>query len=201
MPDHLGSPIFLLESSKTAHHPHFLPPPLPQEWWLLTRAELHDALKQRALDPSVPGDTDAGPPVRIHTASPVRAIDCAAGRLTLDDGTVTAAGDLIVGADGLYSRARASVITAGTDNDEDQEEKAVPLVGTGQNCYRCLIDAAALRADPATAVFADADAPGMAVQIAAPDRRIVLYPCSGGAVVNLVAFVPSAEVQGVQRGE
>lgn len=170
--------------------------PLPQEWWLLTRAELHSALKQRALDPATPGGADAGAPVRIHTASPVRAIDCAAGRLTLDDGTVTAAGDLLVGADGLYSRARASVITTGTDND-----KEVPLVGTGQNCYRCLIDAEALRADPATAVFADADAPGMAVQIAAPDRRIVLYPCSGGAVVNLVAFVPSVEVQGVKRGE
>lgn len=92
-----------------------------------------------------------------------------------------------MGADGIYSRSRASVVGG-----------EVPLVSAGKDCYRCLIPTAGLLADPETAVFADS--PGMAMQVTAVDRRIVLYPCSEGRMTNLVAFVPASEVGGIKKG-
>lgn len=159
-----------------------------EECWTLTRIDLHNALKQRAVDQAFPG-----PPVKIHTGAPVASIDGETGRVILadvcgEDSKTSAPCDLVVGADGIYSRTRSSVIG-----------HEVPLTSTGKNCYRCLIPTADLLADPETAAFVSE--PGIAAQIAAADRRIVLYPCSGGRATNLVAFVPAKDVGSLRTGE
>lgn len=96
-------------------------------------------------------------------------------------------GDVIVGADGTFSKIRASVLG-----------HEVPVVSTGKCCYRLLIPTADLLADPNTAAFADT--PELAIQIAGEDRWIFLYQCSGGRSANLAAFVPKDEVGEIKKG-
>lgn len=156
--------------------------PSPQEWYLIARVDLHNALKHKATDPNGPGR-----PVQIQTACSISSVDCKAGTITTTDGK-TVHGDLVVGADGIHSEARASVL--GRD---------IPLVSTGTCCYRFLISVPDLLADPETAVFADEA--GVFVQIAGEDRRICMYPCSAGKVMNFAAFVPRGEVGEIKKGD
>ncbi|CAN8102484.1 unnamed protein product [Discula destructiva] len=151
------------------------------EWYLIARVDLHNALKHRATSPEGPGR-----PVQIHTASPISSIDCKAATITTSDGKTTH-GDLVVGADGIHSRTRASVLG-----------REVPLISTGTSCYRLLLPTADLLADAETAVFADQ--PGVFVQIASDDRRICMYPCSSGKVMNVAAFVPSKDIGETNKG-
>ncbi|KAF3767106.1 FAD/NAD(P)-binding domain-containing protein, partial [Cryphonectria parasitica EP155] len=147
------------------------------EWYLVTRADLHESLKRKAVSLGV----------QIHTASLLTSVDPETATITLADGS-TAAGDLVVGADGVYSAARAGVLG-----------REVPLYGTGRCCYRFLIPTADLLADPETKFLADT--PGSFVEImGVDDRRIILYPCSSGTVMNIAAFVPRSEVGEIKRG-
>lgn len=153
----------------------------PDTWWLVSRIDLHNALKQKAISPEGPGV-----PVKIHTGSGVDSVDCEAGTISLSDGT-TATGDLVVCADGIHSKTRRSVL--GRD---------VPLLISGNACYRWLVPTSLLAGDPATSRFVDM--PGHFVQLAAGDRRIVFYPVAGGAVINCVALLPRREVGEIERG-
>ena len=149
---------------------------------MVNRPDLHNALKEKAASPD-----GLGVPVRIHTGTGVESVDCEAGTILLSDGT-RVGGDLVVCADGIHSRIRASV--AGRE---------VPMISTGHACYRWLIQASVLENDPVTRTFFDK--PGHFVQIAGSDRRIVLYPCSEGQMVNCVAFAPREEVGEIKKGE
>lgn len=126
-------------------------------------------------------------PVKMHTNATVISIDCENASLTLDDGTIVRA-DLIVGADGIHSKTRAFV----TGHQS-------LLFSSGKCCYRTLIPTADLLADPLTKRLVDTE--GAFVQIAAPDRRICMYPCSSGKLTNLVIFVPRSEVGEIKKGE
>lgn len=155
---------------------------LPQGWWLVNRPDLHNALKEKAVSPDGPGV-----PVRIHTGVGVESVDCEAATILLSDGT-RVGGDLIVCADGVHSKTRASV--AGHQ---------VPMITAGHACYRWLTPASRLADDPVAKTFLDI--PGHFVQITGPDRRIVLYPCQGGQLVNCLAFAPREEVGEIKKGE
>lgn len=144
--------------------------------------DLHNVLKQQATAPDGPGR-----PVKIHTACSVSHIDCATATITTADGT-TIQGDLVVGADGIHSQTRAHVFG-----------HAVPLISKGTCCYRLLIPVADLLADAKTAVFADK--PGVFVQVSGEDRRICMYPCSSGTMMNVAAFVPNEEVGEIKKGD
>ncbi|KAK7721241.1 hypothetical protein SLS64_001537 [Diaporthe eres] len=149
-------------------------------WWLVNRPDLHTALKEKAASSDGPGI-----PVRIHTGIGVESVDCEAATILLSDGT-RVGGDLVVCADGVHSRTRASV--AGHQ---------VPMITAGHACYRWLTPASRLADDPVTKTFLDQ--PGHFVQITGSDRRIVLYPCSGGQLVNCVAFAPREEVGEIKK--
>lgn len=125
--------------------------------------------------------------MRIHTGTGVESVDCEAGTILLSDGT-RVGGDLIVCADGIHSKTRASV--AGGE---------VPMIVSGHACYRWLTPVSVLENDPVTRTFVDN--PGHFVQITGSDRRIVLYPCSEGRLVNCVAFAPRGEVGEIKKGE
>ncbi|KAJ0114666.1 salicylate hydroxylase [Diaporthe amygdali] len=154
----------------------------PANWWLVNRPDLHAALKQKAVSPDGPGV-----PVRIRTGTGVESVDCEAGTIELSDGT-RVSGDLVVCADGVHSKTRASV--AGHE---------VPMINTGHTCYRWLMPASLLADNPVTKTFLDL--PGHFVQITGSDRRIVFYPCAGGEVINCVAFAPREEVGEIKKGE
>lgn len=96
-------------------------------------------------------------------------------------------GDLVVGADGIHSQTRTSILG-----------RTIPLVNYGSCSYRCLISIAKLLADPETSIFVDH--PGVFVQVSGQDRRICMYPCSSGRMMNVVAFVPRDEVGEIKKG-
>lgn len=143
---------------------------------------MHSALKQQATCPD-----GAGRPVKIHTACAVRSVDCTAATITTADGTIVH-GDLVVGADGVHSQTRASVLG-----------REVPLVSSGMCCYRFLIPVADLLADAETATFADKS--GVFVQVTGSDRRICMYPCSAGKMMNVAGFIPRDEVGEIKKSE
>lgn len=158
--------------------------PNAQEWYLIARVDLHNALKHQATSPA--NDGLSGPPVKIHTGRTITKLDCETATITLVDGS-TVRGDLVVGADGVHSQTRTSVLG-----------RHVPLVNHGKCCYRFLVSVADLLADPETSMFADS--PGVFVQISGQDRRICMYPCSSGKVMNVVVFVPGDEVGEMKKG-
>lgn len=146
----------------------------------MSRVDLHNALKQKAAS------TDGrGVPIKSHTDLGVDSVDCETASICLSDGT-TVTGDLVVGADGVHSKTRLSVL--GRD---------VSQFSSGQACYRWLIPTALLADDPATKTFVDM--PGHFVQVAGPDKRIVMYPCAGGALTNCLAILPRGEVGRIKR--
>lgn len=152
-----------------------------QEWYLIARVDLHNTLKRQATSAAGPGQ-----PVKIHIGRTVTKINCETAVITLADGT-SVSGDLVVGADGVHSQTRTSVLGRET-----------ALVNHGICCYRFLISTADLLADPDTSIFADS--PGVFVQVSGQDRRICMYPCSSGKVMNLAAFVPRNEVGEIKKG-
>ncbi|KUI53730.1 3-hydroxybenzoate 6-hydroxylase 1 [Cytospora mali] len=153
----------------------------PAAWWLVSRIDLHNALKQKAAAPDGPGA-----PVKIHTGLGADSVDSETGSISLTNGT-TVTGDLIVCADGIHSKTRRSIM--GRD---------VPLFSSGQACYRWLVPTSVLAEDPVTKTFVDK--PGHFVQWAGSNRRVAFYPCASGTVINCVAILPREEVGDIKRG-
>ncbi|KAJ4425075.1 hypothetical protein N0V82_000128 [Gnomoniopsis sp. IMI 355080] len=154
------------------------------EWYLIARVDLHNALKRQAT--SSADDGLPGPPVKIHTGCTITKLDCETATITLVDGS-TVRGDLAVCADGVHSQTRTCVLG-----------REISLVNHGKCCYRFLVSVADLLADPDTSIFADS--PGVFVQVSGQDRRICMYPCSSGKLMNVVVFVPEDEVGEMKKG-
>ncbi|KAF7344057.1 FAD/NAD(P)-binding domain-containing protein [Mycena venus] len=139
--------------------------------WLCHRTDLHDELKRLAI-----GNNGAGPAVRLNLGQEVVSCDPVAGTLTLKDGEVHQA-DLIVGADGIHSIIRTSVL--------GYAQKALP---SGISTFRCLFDAAKLE-DLADMEWFTAGISGAKV-VTSPEKRfrmLFLFPCRSGTLINVVA--------------
>lgn len=109
----------------------------------------------------------------------MESIDCHAASITLADGTIVS-GDVVIAADGVHSNARKCVV------GDVYHEKP-----TGLSCFRFLLPVATLKDDSATANLLP---PSSSItEISSNDRRIVMYPCSYGRVMNIVAFVSREE--------
>lgn len=65
-------------------------------WHLSHRINLHEKLKTVAT-----AEDGVGSPARLHTSSRIVSVDAEKGQVSLADGT-TVAGDVILGADGIY---------------------------------------------------------------------------------------------------
>lgn len=68
---------------------------------------------------------------------------------------------------------------------------------TGKVCFRWLVPVKSLTQSGNTRELVQK--PGVFIEWAADDRRLVAYPCSDGMVYNLCGFGPTAEA-GVQDG-
>ncbi|KAF2227132.1 hypothetical protein BDZ85DRAFT_279024 [Elsinoe ampelina] len=150
------------------------------------RQDLHSALKAGATSTDLPG-----PPAVIKTASKVVSCDCDAGIVTLEDGT-TVQGDLVIGADGIHSPIRASLLSS-------LGLKPVQPLATGLSAYRVLLDTASMpELDVPSSTFT-ATAP-ITTMMMAHDRRVVMAPARGGDVFGLVCLVPDAKMNEDSHG-
>jgi salicylate hydroxylase len=139
-------------------------------WWYFSRADIHKELKRTALSPN-----GLGNPTHLETGAKVSTVDAAAGTVTLDDGRVFR-GDVIIGADGIRSATGKAVFPS-----------KIETVDGGMSAYRCMISSAQLREDPITAPLVDC---AKVLMLIAPDRRIVIYPCSSWEFMNFVCIFP-----------
>lgn len=68
----------------------------------------------------------------------------------------------------------------------------------GKSCFRWLLPTDDLKKAAATAE--SVRDPGVFVEWAADDRRLVAYPCSDNRMFNLVAFLPTTEAGALGEG-
>ncbi|KAK7006177.1 FAD/NAD(P)-binding domain-containing protein [Favolaschia claudopus] len=136
---------------------------------LCHRKDVHDELMRLAV-----GEGE-GPIVQLHLGHKV--IDCNPdeGTLTLKSGEVAHA-DLIIGADGLHSTIRTSVL--------GREITAPP---SGFSCFRTLIDSSKLK-DVDGAWITDGLSGTKGITCGSADFRLVgAYLCRNGSLVNIAA--------------
>ncbi|KAL4747963.1 hypothetical protein BDW72DRAFT_162475 [Aspergillus terricola var. indicus] len=144
------------------------------EAWLLThRVDLHNAMRAAATKEV------NGRRVQIRLSSRIMTVDAEAGAVTLDDGSVYTA-DLVIGADGMHSKT----VRAVTGRDQKKQS-------TGQSCFRCLIPVSKLRGNPLTAPLLEKIGLDATHVFAGSDRRLVMYPCRAGTLLNVAGIHPS----------
>ncbi|KAK3694143.1 FAD binding domain-containing protein [Podospora appendiculata] len=147
------------------------------ELWYAHRVDLHDVLKRTAT-----GTAGPGRPVTIHLKAAVVGYNPDTPSITLADGTVVQ-GDLVIGADGIHSLASEAVLG----------RKIEPAPPAHYNfCYRFLIPAETLAADPVTKFWTtspDGSLPGLRIVTHnETNRRMVSYPCRDYEVYNFVGI-------------
>ncbi|KAE8371911.1 hypothetical protein BDV26DRAFT_286391 [Aspergillus bertholletiae] len=143
------------------------------EWLLTHRVDLHNALRAAATNEV------NGCKINICLSSRVLSVDAEAGEVVLEDGTTYVA-DLVVGADGIHSRTVHAVV--GENNGRQS---------TGQNCFRFLVPMEKMQANPLTAsLMAKTGTDGVHAFVT-HDRRIVVYPCRSGQLLNVAGIHPA----------
>lgn len=143
-------------------------------WDLIHRAHLHSALKDLAL--SQEGE---GQPAELHLSTGVESVDPSRAIVKLANGTEVQ-GDLVIGADGVHSKTR-KMIPGGNLSPFD----------SGKTAFRFLIPTETIAADPVARPILQHE--NHLIMWVGNDRRIVMYPCVGGAQMNFVAIFPSVE--------
>ncbi|KAK9776912.1 hypothetical protein SCAR479_06313 [Seiridium cardinale] len=143
-------------------------------WHLVHRVALHENLKSVATSKEGPGPTPT-----LQTASRVTEVDAEGGKITFQDGT-TAEVDVIVGADGIYSRTRNAV-----DGGKSK------LFGSGKAAFRFLISRKVALEDPVTKPLVEKN--NTLSMWYGSDRRIVMYPCNDNETLNFVLIHPDTE--------
>lgn len=146
------------------------------------RVDLHRLLLEAATDPSRPGR-----PVTIETGQQVVSVDetdpTRPAAVTANGRSFAAS--VVIGAEGVRSVVRSHI---GAPGD---------VLDSGHMAFRCLIDGAAVRDDPATRLFTDWQAANVWL---GDDRHIIAYPVRHFGLVNLVAVVPiTADVDELWR--
>ncbi|KAJ6620084.1 hypothetical protein B0H10DRAFT_2216364 [Mycena sp. CBHHK59/15] len=136
------------------------------------RTDLHDELKRLAI-----GEGE-GPPAKLHLGSKVLACDPEEGTLTLGNGEAIHA-DLILGADGIHSVIRTSVL--------GYAQKAP---ASGVSCFRCIFDASRILEIPELAWCSEGISGARCILSTdgEPFRMFFVYPCHDGSVINFVGF-------------
>lgn len=144
---------------------------------LYHRQDLHQGLRDAATSTELPGN-----PVHIRTSAAVAACDPEAGTVTLGNGeSITA--DLIIGADGIHSIVRTTVVG-----------EALEAIPTGISAYRMLVPIEELGPiDVPASVFTPTDP--ITTMVIGHEKRIIMGPGRGGKVLGIVALVPDEKMQ------
>lgn len=147
------------------------------------RQDLHSALNDAALSEDLPGE-----PVEIRTGAAASWCDAEKGIVHLNNGQIVE-GDLVIGADGIRSALRDSIVASHVDP-----------VPTGLSAYRILVDIDQIAAlDCPTDVF-DPRKP-VTTMIVGHDRRIVMGPGRNSKVFGMVALVPDEKLSEVSASD
>ncbi|KAJ9113567.1 hypothetical protein QFC20_001918 [Naganishia adeliensis] len=143
---------------------------------LFHRVDLHDALKALAVSDTLPGN-----PATIHIASRVVSCDCENGIVYLESGEEFR-GDLVIGADGVHSKIRESVL--------GESRIAVP---TGLSAYRLIMPKEKLLDIPhVSAMMTDKDP--WTTMVIGHSCRVVMGPCRNQSLLSIVALVPDEKM-------
>ncbi|KAK3330755.1 FAD binding domain-containing protein [Apodospora peruviana] len=158
--------------------------------WYAHRVDLHDSLKKLATGGSGPGRA-----AKIYLKSVIVGYNPDTPSITLADGTIVK-GDLVIGADGIHSLASETVLG----------RKVEPTPPAHYNCcYRFLIPAATVEADPETRFWnLDAEHPGekpglRIITHNETSRRMVSYPCRNHEVHNFVGIFCDPDLKSATR--
>ena len=140
------------------------------------RADLFQALKERATSPAFPGR-----PASIQTSSRVVSCDCEKGFVELVNGQVLSA-DVIIGADGIKSTIRQSIL--------GEDVIAHP---TGLSAYRMMVPTEGLASETDFRNIIDPHK-GCTVMVIGRDRRLIMGPARNGTIYSVVALVPDTNM-------
>lgn len=170
-----------------------------QDWYLIHRAHLHEALKNLAVSKEAPGA-----PVQLRLACRIVDLDCEAATLTLDT-SETFSGDFIIGADGVHVSFHLEIYSLERFRDSRKADICntkswtrtfiapdIHPYPSGKSCYRWLAPEHQLADHEATREYSSR--PGYMYEWITGDRRIYYYPCVNNTVSNMIAFVPTSEV-------
>ncbi|KAJ2897396.1 FAD-dependent monooxygenase OpS4 [Zalerion maritima] len=133
-------------------------------------------------------DTDGGVLYLPRWIGPIRLWDSETPSITLSDGEVIK-GDLVIAADGVHTLSVEEVI--GRVNPPEPQDHY-------NFCYRFLIPAADIEADPDTKFWQDGD-DGRMKFLVGNLKRIVSYPCRNNEVQNFVAIFHNADVKTMEK--
>ncbi|XHG04581.1 hypothetical protein AWENTII_007838 [Aspergillus wentii] len=152
------------------------------QFWTIHRVDLHKELLKLALDEDT-AEHYGHHPVKIHYGSSVRAVDAKKGCVFLEDDSIHQA-DLIIGADGINSTVRQSVVPRSTDP-----------ISTGMSAFRFLIPSEAFRKSPNLERVLRQKNDGSTLLVGTKnimeERHMVWYKCRGGDVQNFVGIHPT----------
>lgn len=147
------------------------------------RQDLHKSLRAAAVSQNL-----AGKPAQIRTACPVVRIDTFVGEVELEDGEVLE-GDLIIGADGIRSVVRESVL-----------QSSVQSLPTGLSAYRLLIPVAKLENLSVSKEIFDPER-AVSTMIIGHDKRIIMGPGRGKKLFGLTALVPDEKLNELSHSD
>lgn len=140
------------------------------------RQDLHEVLKAKAT-----AGTGAESYTTIRVSSRVVKVDCMNGSVGLENGDVLEGFDLIIGADGIKSVVRESVLG-----------KKVEAVPTGYAAYRMMIKAKDIEEDEEIIKFLN-PRDSCTTMVVGHDCRLIMGPARNGEVYSIVAMVPDGE--------
>lgn len=139
------------------------------------RVRVHDALKEKAL--SLDGVSH---PCELHLSSSVIDVDPETATITLQDETKMT-GDVVIGADGVHSKARRKV-------PEGENAETFP---SGKSAFRFMIERQDALDDPATQGLCEKR--GVFTVAVGVDRRIIMYDTVDNTLLNFVCIHPDSE--------
>jgi salicylate hydroxylase len=140
------------------------------------RQDLHDVLKEAATS-----STSQAPGAKIRVSSRVISANCLEGSVTLENGEVLEGFDVVIGADGIRSMIRGSVL--------GKEVNAVP---TGVSAYRMMISAKSIEDDEQISRFLN-PRDSCTTMVVGHDCRLIMGTARNGEIYSIVAMVPDGK--------
>jgi salicylate hydroxylase len=140
------------------------------------RQDLHDVLKEAATS-----SISQAPGAKIRVSSRVVSANCLEGSVMLENGEVLEGFDVVIGADGIRSMIRGSVL-----------EKEVNAVPTGVSAYRMIISAKSIEDDEQISNFLN-PRDSCTTMVVGHDCRLIMGPARNGEIYSIVAMVPDGK--------
>ncbi|KAI0202211.1 FAD/NAD(P)-binding domain-containing protein [Astrocystis sublimbata] len=151
-------------------------------WLMVHRVDLHNALRSMA-------ETEfQGRSVKIHLDSKVESVNAETGEVCIKGGR-TVKGDLVIGADGLHSWSVQAILSTGRNK-----------IRTNQKAFRFVIQYEKAVKSSNVKKFLDTIGMNNTSGIGPGARRLVIYPCRSGTLLNC-ALLHTATEEDFQAGQ